>query len=70
MKKKDEILRALLNLRIKWEVNDDNVETIIDYFRDELIQMYNSVFEKEYDWMSFNEHFDQFCTDMILSINE
>lgn len=70
MKKKDEILRALLNLRIKWEINEDNVAIIIDYFRDELIQMYNSVYEKDYDWMLYNEHFEEFCYNMILSINE
>jgi len=70
MKKKDEILRALLNLRIKWEINEDNVATIIDYFRDELIQMYNSVYEKDYDWMLYNEQFEEFCYNMILSINE
>lgn len=65
------LLKNLLKLRDQfWEVDNEALENVIEYFRDELQLRFN--LEQRLDLpegMKRDETFEQYCADTILSIN-
>lgn len=65
---KAEVYKAMTNLfTLKWDVNLKNLDIIMEYFHDELVEDYNTLppVEWEYNGSDFNPRFDQWAVDRI-----
>lgn len=68
---KSDLYKAMTRLfNLKGDVNLDNLQIIMDYFHEELVQEYNEEhadtrWYEEYDWSDFNAKFDQWACDRI-----
>ena len=68
---KSDLYKAITHLvTIKWDFDMNHLQTIMDYFHDELVQEYNQEnadtrWWEEYDWSDFNSKFDQRAVDRI-----
>lgn len=68
---KDFLLTNLIKLKdIHWEVDEDALNAVVEYFRDEL--RYKMDRDESFANLSHKQKeasFDQYCADTILSIN-
>jgi hypothetical protein len=68
---KSDLYKAITHLvTIKWDFDMNHLQTIMDYFHEELVQEYNQEnadtrWWEEYDWSDFNSKFDQRAVDRI-----
>lgn len=66
--KKSEVYHAMTHLIwLKWDVCMKHLQTIMDYFHDELVEDYNELLpeDEQYDGNDFNPRFDQWAVDRI-----
>ena len=68
---KSDLYKAITHLvTIKWDFDMNHLQTIMDYFHEELVQEYNQEnadtrWWEEYDWSDFNSKFDQRAVERI-----
>lgn len=68
---KSDLYKAITHLvTLKWDFDMNHLQTIMDYFHEELVQEYNQEnadtrWWEEYDWSNFNSKFDQRAVDRI-----
>jgi hypothetical protein len=68
---KSDLYKAITHLiTVKWDFDMNHLQTIMDYFHEELVQEYNQEnadtrWWEEYDWSNFNSKFDQRAVDRI-----
>lgn len=68
---KSDLYKAITHLiTVKWDFDMNHLQTIMDYFHEELVQEYNEEnadtrWWEEYDWSNFNSKFDQRACDRI-----
>ena len=68
---KSDLYKAITHLiTVKWDFDMNHLQTIMDYFHEELVEEYNQEnadtrWYEEYDWSNFNSKFDQRAVDRI-----
>jgi len=68
---KSDCYKAMRNLfNLKWDVNQDNLNLLIEYFFEDLLLEYNieraERWEEEYNWLDWNARFDQRACERLL----
>ena len=71
--KKSDCYKAMRNLfNLKWDVNHDNLDLLIEYFFEDLLLEYNieraERWEEEYNWLDGNARFDQRACERLCFI--